>query len=203
MNNLLIGTTNRGKINEIKSIFQDQLPHIRLRLLDEFKPLPIVHETGGSFQANARLKARAYAALTGLITLADDSGLEIDCLKGKPGVFSARFAGNQATDQDNIKKTLQLLTNIPIEKRKARYVCDMILYISKDTLLHGHGVLEGHIHTRADGDQGFGYDPIFFIPEKQKTVAMLSTEEKNKISHRQKALQSLIEQIRKLESIER
>jgi XTP/dITP diphosphohydrolase len=157
-----------------------------------------IEEDGTTFAENARKKASGYAKATGLWTLADDSGLVVDALGGAPGVKSARFSGEKPKDADrtlidhrNIAKTLELLKGIPEEKRTARFVCRLCLATSERILIETEGMLEGLITDREIGQNGFGYDPIFFVPDMKKTVAQLTGEEKNAISHRGNAIRKL------------
>ena len=153
-------------------------------------------EDGETFAENARKKALGYAKATGLWTIADDSGLCIDTLDGAPGVKSARFLGEKEKDRGlldhkNMEKVLRLLEGMPKEKRTCRFVCNLCLASAQEILLETQGFLEGYITEEKVGENGFGYDPIFFVPELNKTVAQLSTEEKNSISHRGNAIREL------------
>jgi len=166
--------------------------------LSDFSGLAEIKEDGRTFAENARKKALGYAKATGLWTLADDSGLVIDALGGKPGVKSARFAGEdikgadrKLIDRQNITKVLDILKSVPREKRTARFVCRLCLASPEKVLIETEGKLEGFIAEKEMGANGFGYDPIFFVPGLNKTVAQLTTEEKNAISHRGNALRKL------------
>jgi len=157
-----------------------------------------IAEDGATFAENARKKAFGYAKETGLWTIADDSGLVVDALGGAPGVKSARFSGEKAKDIDrklidhrNIAKVLELLKGVHREKRTARFVCCLCLASPEKVLLETEGRLEGLITGREIGENGFGYDPIFFVPHLKKTVAQLAREEKNAISHRGNAIRKL------------
>ncbi len=154
-------------------------------------------EDGKSFQENALKKAREIAQFTGEIALADDSGLEVDALGGRPGIYSSRFAGEDADDERNIEKVLELLKNTPEEKRTASFRCVLVLCDPAGGYKAFEGKWNGRISEIRQGDSGFGYDPIFYLPEAGKTVAELSTEEKNRRSHRAQALQALKEYLRK------
>lgn len=185
MKQLLITTRNKGKIKEIKEILSG--------LLFEFKTLTNigfkeeVKETGESFEENAVIKAKTVGEKTGLLTLAEDSGLEIDVLGEKPGVYSARYC--QGSDLDRINKILGELRGIPEEKRTARFVSVVAIYdpSGKKTYIF-EGISEGRITEKAIGKNGFGYDPIFYNFDLKKTNAQVSLEEKNRVSHRGRAL---------------
>jgi len=190
---LLIGTKNQGKVSEISEKLRGL--QIKLKSLQDFPDLEEPLETGKSFEENAILKARSYALQTGLLTLADDSGLEVEALEGEPGVFSARYAGEKATDQDNISKLLDKLQNI--ENRKARFVCVMVLCDGKGEIQHlAKGICNGIIATEPRGKNGFGYDPIFIPDGFESTFGELSSNVKQKISHRAKALKKIVSFLR-------
>jgi XTP/dITP diphosphohydrolase len=183
---IVLATRNRDKIAEIK----DKLENLQIRVstFDDFRDLPHIKEDGRSLYKNASKKAKVVASFVNKISLADDSGLEVDYLGGKPGIFSARFAGEDATYEDNNEKLLNLLSGISREERKARFRCIMVLAFPKGRIYKFSGTLEGEITDSQRGKRGFGYDPIFYVPELQKTLAEISKEEKNRISHRGKAL---------------
>lgn len=193
---LLIGTTNKGKVREIAEELRE-LPLI-IKDLSEFPDISPPEETGKSFFENALLKARYYAEKTGFLTLADDSGLEVEALGGAPGIYSARFAGPSATDEQNYTKLLNLLKGLPREKRKARFVCVMVCYHPSGQLIWSEGVWEGLIAEEPRGNYGFGYDPVFLVKEfnYEKTAGELPLQVKNQLSHRAKALKSLKEKLR-------
>ena len=166
--------------------------------LTDFPDIPEVIEDGKTFQENAQKKALGYAKAAGLWTIADDSGLCIDALDGAPGIHSARFSGPQQDDKDrtlidhkNIKKVLELMKDTPPEKRTARFVCHLCLADTEKILAETTGTIEGIIGKEEIGTNGFGYDPIFFVPSLNKTVAQLTAEEKNNISHRANAIKKL------------
>lgn len=193
---LLIGTTNKGKVREIAEELKE-LPLI-MKDLSEFPDISPPEETGKSFFENALLKARYYAEKTGFLTLADDSGLEVEALGGAPGIYSSRFAGPSATDEQNYTKLLNLLKGLPREKRKARFVCVMVCYHPSGQLIWTEGVWEGLIAEEPRGNYGFGYDPVFLVKEfnYEKTAGELPLQVKNQLSHRAKALKSLKEKLR-------
>jgi len=186
---LVLATRNNGKLREIGTSLN--IPSLTYKSLNDFLDLPEIIEDGSSFQKNAFKKARTVSNSLNLPVLADDSGLNVDCLKGAPGIYSARFAGPKATDQENYQKLLSLLQGVPEEKRTARFVCVLVFCEPFGRWFQTEGVWEGLIAQAPKGDQGFGYDPIFYLPELQKTVAQLSLETKSRISHRSKALEKM------------
>ena len=192
---ILVATTNPGKIVELQAMLGTDL---RWLSLADFSEIPEIVEDGTTFAENARKKALGYAQATGVWTIADDSGLVVDALGGAPGVKSARFSGDKEEEADktlidhrNIIKVLELLEGVPQEQRTARFVCRLCLASPGKILLETKGTLEGLIADREVGSQGFGYDPIFFVPHLKKTVAQLTREEKNAISHRGRAIREL------------
>ncbi len=185
MRKLLIATHNPGKIREYQTLLAD-LPLLVTSLRAECI-VDDVEETGETFAANARLKARAYAHQSGLWTWADDSGLEVDALDGRPGVYSARYAGPGATDRDRYQKVLAELQQYPERPRSARFWCVVAIASPDDEIFTTEASVEGEIITAARGEHGFGYDPIFYLPDLGKTMAELPAEIKNQISHRGKA----------------
>ncbi len=182
---LLIATHNRGKLKEYREIFAD-LP-LELVTLDDVGMRDDVDETGATFAENARLKAMQFARQSNLLTLADDSGLEVDALGGEPGVRSKRYAGENATDAERIAFLLEKLREVPRAERAARFRCAICIAMPNGTLYETAGACEGEIIFAPRGTNGFGYDPIFLFPDRGVTMAELSDEEKNKISHRANA----------------
>ena len=184
MKKLLIGTHNKGKFSEIKKILQD-LPFDIISLKKagiDFE----VRETGSTFKENAIFKARTYGKLTGLLTLAEDAGLEVDALGGAPGIYSARYCSG--TDEKRYRLLLKNLKGVSIKKRTARFKAIVAIFYPKTGEIKTcQGVFEGRIATGPKGKHGFGYDPVFYSPESKKRSAELTAEEKNKISHRGKA----------------
>lgn len=193
---LLVATTNPGKFAEIREAFKD-LP-LTLRSLKDLPKAPPVVEDADTFEGNARKKAVTYALWFGKATLADDSGLVVDVLGGRPGVHSARYAGESATDEDNRQKLLRELEGVPEEKRGAAFVCCLVLATPEGREVVIEDRVEGAIATAPRGQNGFGYDPLFFIPSLNKTTAELPLEEKNRISHRGKALTHLKDRLKEL-----
>jgi len=191
---IVIASKNKGKIKEIKSFYND-LMKVEWLTFKNFKDFPDVIEKGKNFLENARLKAKSISLYTGRITLADDSGLEVDFLGGKPGVKSSRYNGENATDKQNRDKLLKEMENTKnISERTARFVCSMVLWDPrKGSIFETSGVCEGVIGFEEKGSGGFGYDCIFIPSGYNKTMAQLSLAEKNKISHRGKALKALYE----------
>ena len=189
---ILIATKNEGKTKEFRQFF-DQLGY-KVENLNAYPDLPDVAETGLTFEENARLKAETIAELTGKMVLADDSGLKVDVLGGMPGVWSARFSGPDATDASNNAKLLHELAMVFEPKdRSAQFHCTLVMAAPGTQSLVVEADWEGYIATAPQGENGFGYDPLFLVGESGKTSAELSLDEKNKISHRAKALEKLVE----------
>ncbi|MFN2454551.1 MAG: XTP/dITP diphosphatase [Pyrinomonadaceae bacterium] len=187
LDELLIATRNKGKVRELEALLSG-LP-VRLRSLQEFPQLGEVAETGATFAENAALKAQTYARAAGVFTLADDSGLEVEALNGAPGIFSARYAGADATDAERITRLLHELDRTQDELRRARFVCVIAIADSSGELLHvSEGVCAGGIAHAPSGDNGFGYDPIFIPDGYAQSFAELSAQLKQQISHRARAL---------------
>lgn len=185
---LVVATRNRGKVKEILDFLP---PGAEVLTLADFPHLPPVVEDGKSFLENAVKKAREVAMATGITALADDSGLEVEALNGAPGIFSARYAGEGAKDEENNAKLLRELEGVPWEKRRARFVCVIAVATPEGRVYTARGVCEGFITFEPRGDKGFGYDPLFYVPELDKTFAELEGEEKHKVSHRGKALRTI------------
>ncbi len=190
MRKLLVASTNDGKIKEIR----EQLKSFDFEIiaLEKFPQLLDIKEDGKSFKENALKKAGVSAEETGFLTLADDSGLEVDALDGRPGIYSARFSGKNASDEENNEKLLEELEGVPKEKRSARFRCVMAIYDPengyKSTV---SGKCEGRILESPQGENGFGYDPLFFVNSEKKAMAELSSDKKNEISHRAVALNKM------------
>jgi XTP/dITP diphosphohydrolase len=186
---LLLATTNQGKIKELEARLNG-LP-LGIFSLKDLQLTQIFPEEGKTFLENARGKSLYYSRYWKNLTLAEDSGIEIDYLKGAPGVYSSRFAGPNATDEDNLQKVLQLLDRIPPEERKARFVSCLVLSHSGQIVTEIQEHADGMISSEKKGQEGFGYDPIFFYPPLGKTFAELSPDQKNTVSHRGRALDKL------------
>ncbi|MBP2626814.1 MAG: Nucleoside-triphosphatase rdgB [Firmicutes bacterium] len=189
MKEIVVATKNKGKIAEIV-LALSQLP-VKVLALSDFGPIPEAVENGASFMENALLKARHYAKFTGKACLADDSGLEVDALHGAPGIYSARFAGETADDAANNQMLLAKLTNSRAEERTARFRCVLAFVDTDESAIIADGVCEGYIIEEMRGVGGFGYDCLFYVPKLNKTMAELSKNEKNAISHRGQALGSM------------
>jgi XTP/dITP diphosphohydrolase len=196
MPRLLIATHNRGKVKEYAEMMSGL--SVEPISLDEAGITTDVEETGDAFEENARIKALAYARLSGLLTLADDSGLEVDALGGAPGVQSARYAGPGASDADRYRLLLENLEGIPPNRRTARFRCVLALATPQGEVRVVHGTVEGVIADGPRGSHGFGYDPVFYMPEHGATMAELGPEIKNTISHRARAFQAILPILRAL-----
>jgi len=190
MNVLYVGTRNPGKLREIQAILTG--PGYRVASIDELDDAPAVPETEDTFAGNAAKKALALARFAGAPVVADDSGLAVDALNGRPGVLSARFAGRQGDDQANIDLLLDDLTAFPRpEQRAARFVCAVALALPRNLLFSCRGTTEGRILAARDGTGGFGYDPVFYGTELGASFGRVTAEEKNRVSHRGKAFRTL------------
>jgi XTP/dITP diphosphohydrolase len=194
---LVLATRNRHKVEELVALLGDL--DITIHTLDEFPDAPDVVEDGDTCEANAVKKARAIADFTGLPAVADDTGLEVDALGKRPGVYAARYAGEDATYEDNCRKLLRELTGVPREQRTACFLTVAAIALPADGIRVARGTLHGMIAEEASGTLGFGYDPVFLIPELGKTLAQLSTEQKNVISHRAKAFIQAKDLLREME----
>lgn len=191
---LLVATYNRGKLGEFRTLLDGFLDgwQVEWLTLDDAGIAADVEETGQTFEENAVLKAQAYAVETGLITLADDSGLVIDALNGAPGVYTARYGGPGLTIPQRYQLVLTQMADVPWEERTARFVCSLAVAGPDGTLLAtAEGVCEGMVAWEPVGDQGFGYDPIFYFPDHSLTMAQLPPDEKHQISHRGRALRAI------------
>ena len=194
---LVLATRNRHKGEELAALLGGL--GITIRTLDEFPDAPEVVEDGDTCEANAIKKARAIAEFTGLPAVADDTGLEVDALGGRPGVYAARYAGEDATYEDNCRKLLLELTGVPRERRTARFLTVAAIALPSAGVRVAQGMLDGVIAEEASGTLGFGYDPVFLIPELGKTLAELSADEKNRVSHRAKAFTQAKDLLREME----
>ena len=184
---LLLATNNTGKIKEFRSLLQG-IP-FELVTPKEIGIVMDVDETGATYRENARLKACALAAQSGLLTMADDSGIEVDALQGEPGVTSARYAGENASDAERVNFLLSKLKDVPLEKRTARFYCVIAIAKPDGTVQFCDGECKGTITMKPAGITGFGYDPVFYLPEFGKTMAELQADVKNRVSHRARAAQ--------------
>lgn len=199
MEKLLVATHNQGKVVELAELLADL--NLDLLSLDEAGVSREVAETGNTFRDNAILKVQAYARETGLLTLADDSGLEVDALEGRPGVHTARFGGEGLNHEERYQLLLEKLKDVRWEQRTARFRCVVALATPERLIATTEGTMEGHIAFEPAGNGGFGYDPVFFVDDQGKTTAQLPAAVKNRLSHRGRAvlkmkpiLQELLEQ---------
>jgi len=184
---LVLATRNRGKIGEFTELFKGS--GIEVRTLDDFGPIPQIAEDGETFEDNAVIKARFTARVLGLPALADDSGLTVKAIGGEPGIFSARYAGEGASDMENNLKLLEKMKGM--EERSAAFICILAIAVPRGPALIYEGICEGVISTELMGSDGFGYDPLFYYPPLKKTFAQMSRAEKNQVSHRGKVMQEL------------
>lgn len=187
INVIVLATKNAGKVKEFEQLLKN-FP-VEIKNLNDFGPIPEVEEDGKTFDDNAYKKASFTAKVLGLPAIADDSGLVVEALDGAPGVRSARFAGENATDKENIEKLLHEMEGI--SNRKAAFECVISIAVPSGPALTYEGRCEGEITVKPEGTSGFGYDPIFYYPEYGKTFAEISGEEKNRVSHRGRALQEV------------
>lgn len=193
MKTIIVATKNKGKAKEFESMF---LPlGFEVKTLLDYQEIDDIEETGTTFEENAKIKAEAVCKETGQVVIADDSGLMVDALEGAPGVYSARYAGLEKSDDANIDKVLSELEGVPDDERTARFYCALAVAIPSGRTFTVHGTCEGTILHERRGTHGFGYDPIFFVKELGKTMAELEPQQKNQISHRAKALKHLEDSI--------
>lgn len=195
MKRIIVATRNRGKLKEIRELLEGC--GCKILSMDEAGIHEDIAENGLTFEENALIKARAIRRITGDIVLADDSGLEIDFLNNAPGIYTARFLGKDARDEDRWNAILKLMDGVPEQYRGARFVCCAAV-VSEDGEKTVTGVLEGRIANEAAGSNGFGYDPIFLVPEYGRTLAQLDSDTKNSISHRGRAFRKVAELIKEL-----
>lgn len=195
---ILLATNNQGKVRELVELMGD-LP-LTVKTLKDYPEIGEIEENGSTFAENALIKAKTAAAASGLLALADDSGLEVDALGGAPGVHSARFAGEPKDDGRNNAKLLDLLKDVPAEQRRARFKSVIAVVTLQGEEHLTEGVCEGQIGFEPKGEDGFGYDPLFYVPEFGMTFSEISLEQKNQISHRGKALRQAARILRQLAS---
>ncbi|QOT01149.1 XTP/dITP diphosphatase [Brevibacterium sp. JNUCC-42] len=191
---VVLATRNQGKVREFNRLFVGL--NLEAVSVSDFPDAPEVEEDGETFEANALKKAKTISELLGLPAIGDDSGLEVDALDGAPGVYSARFAGEKATDEENYQKLLTELADVPMKDRTARFRCTLAYVVPGQDPVIATGTCEGAIAHAPSGSNGFGYDPIFFVPSQLCTMAELAPEQKNVISHRAIAMQGLLEKLR-------
>lgn len=197
---IVFATGNAGKVKEIRMIMEDT--GMEVLSMKEAGITIDIDENGSTYEENALLKARAVAAHTDAIVMADDSGLEIDYLNKEPGVYSARYLGEDTSYHIKNNNLIERLNGVPDEQRTARFVCAIAAVLPDGKELTTRATIEGRIGYEEKGEHGFGYDPIFYVPQFGKTTAELTEEEKNQVSHRGKALQLMKEELKKYESID-
>lgn len=202
MRQVIFATGNEGKMREIRAILGDM--ELKISSMKEAGLAPDIEENGSTFEENARIKAQTVAdALTAqektraCVVMADDSGLEIDALNGEPGVYSARYLGEETPFSEKSADLLRRLKDVPEKERSARFVCAIAAVFPDGETVVARGVIEGRIGYELRGDNGFGYDPIFYLPEYGRTAAELTDDEKNRISHRSRALEQMKEELKK------
>ena len=191
---IVLATRNEGKIREFNTLFSGF--DIEIKSLRDFGPIPQAEEDGATFEDNAYKKAYITAKILGLPALADDSGLKVNALKGEPGVYSARYAGEGATDEDNNIKLLAAMEGVA--DRRAAFECVIAIAVPRGPALIYEGICEGEITRELTGEKGFGYDPVFYYPPLKKTFAQMTTKEKNGVSHRGKAMAELKAEFKKV-----
>ena len=193
---LLVATRNKGKLGELLNLLQGT--HYELLSLENVDIQHEVEETGDTFEANAILKAEEYGQMVGIVTIADDSGIEVDALDGAPGVLSARYGGEELDDQGRNALLLKNLANVPDSKLTARFRCVVALSRPNQGTVTFNGSVEGFITRNPRGINGFGYDPLFYFPPKCKTLAQIPAEEKHSVSHRGKAVHKAVQYLRRM-----
>lgn len=193
---MIVASKNKGKLKEIQQIFND-LPY-EIFSMEDVGITEEIEENGSTFDENALIKARRVCQLAGMPALADDSGLEVDYLGGAPGIYSARYAGEGASDADKNAKLLTAMEGVPETKRGARFRCSIAVVFPDGREIVSNGILEGKLTKQPKGDKGFGYDPLLYIPEFECTVAELSSDIKNKISHRGRALKEMFRKLKEI-----
>ena len=199
MSRIVFATGNAGKVKEIQMILADM--GMEVVSMKEAGITIDIEEDGKTYEENALIKARAVAAYTKDIVMADDSGLEIDYLNGEPGIYSARYLGEDTSYRVKNANLIERLTGVPDEQRTARFVCAIAAVLPDGTELTTRATIEGRIDYEEKGSNGFGYDPIFYVPQFGKTTAELTEEQKNQVSHRGKALELMKEELKKYENI--
>lgn len=195
MKRVIVATKNKGKLKEIKGILREF--DFEILSMEEAGVSEDIEETGHTFEENAIIKATEIQKLTGAMVIADDSGLEVDALNGAPGIFSARYSGEHANDLKNNQKLLDELKEVPDRDRTARFVCAIAVALGENKVFTVRGTVDGVIGHAPAGENGFGYDPLFYLAQYGKTMAQLTPEEKNKISHRGMALVKMANELRK------
>ena len=195
METVIIASGNKGKLKEFQTLMEGL--DVEVKSLKDFPEIGDIEENGQSFAENAYIKAKAVFDATGCMAIADDSGLEVDALGGAPGIYSARYAGEEKDDEANNQKLLEALENIEDEKRGAQFHCAIVAIDKDGNRYDAEGIVRGRILRAARGDNGFGYDPLFYVEDYGKTTAELSMEEKNSISHRGQAVRAIVATLQK------
>ena len=195
MTELVLASGNQGKIAEFQRLLENL--DIAVHSMKEYPQIGEIEENGATFEENALIKAEAVMKLTGELTIADDSGLEVDYLHGEPGIYSARYLGEDTSYDIKNNHIIDLLAGVPDDQRTARFVCVIACAFPDGRTITVRGVIEGRIGYEQKGENGFGYDPIFYVPEFGCTTAELSSEDKNKVSHRGKALTAMYEELKR------
>lgn len=190
METVIIASTNQGKLKEFEELMKDL--SVEIKSLKDFPEIGDIEENGESFAENAYIKAKAVFEATGCISIADDSGLEVDALNGAPGIYSARYAGEEKNDLENNKKLLNEMEAFTEAQRGAQFHCAIVAIDKNGKRYDAEGIVRGRILHAPQGENGFGYDPLFYIQEFGRTTAELSMDEKNKISHRGKAVRQIV-----------
>jgi XTP/dITP diphosphohydrolase len=193
---LIAATKNKGKLEEITQLLA-QFPY-EIVSMEQIGIVDNIEENGSTFEENALIKAKSIWKVTGETVIADDSGLEVDYLDGAPGIYSARYAGEGAADADKNRKLLDAMEGVPADKRTARFVCAIAVVFADGTSVSVRGVCEGYIVTKPSGSNGFGYDPLFCVPEFGMTIAQMDSDIKNSISHRGNALRKIVEELERI-----
>lgn len=190
MQTVIVASGNKGKLKEFQELMAG-LP-VEVKSLKDYPEIGEIEENGATFADNAYIKAKAVYDATGCLCIADDSGLEVDALDGAPGIFSARYAGEEKDDAANNAKLLQALVNVPDTARGAQFHCAIVAIAADGRRFDAEGIVRGEILRAPRGDNGFGYDPLFYVPEFGRTTAELTMDEKNAISHRGKAVRQIV-----------
>ena len=193
MKKLFFATGNQGKVKELVSLIAPY--DVEILTMKDFPAFEAPEETGTTFQENAYIKAKAAVDYSGIPALADDSGITVDALKGAPGVYSARYSGENATSESNNQKLLDAMRDVPVGQRQAQFRASLALVFPDGLKFFSEGVIEGELLFEYRGDGGFGYDPLFYLESYGKTTAELTMEEKNKISHRGRAFKDIVKQM--------
>lgn len=186
---IVLATRNEGKVREFLRLLAG--PDLNILSMNNFPDIGDIEESGSTFEENALLKAKAVSSITGLTAIADDSGLEVDALDGRPGIYSARYAGETASDEENYLKLLEEMKDVPEGDRGAAFVCTIVVSTPSEESITAVGRCKGEIASQPEGEGGFGYDPVFHLPDSGCSMASISKEAKNNISHRGKAVKEL------------